>query len=318
MDFSIYDLNKNFLPSDVKKLSGDEVDSGENFWNLREMYGDDSEPQEVVPEKVEPENLKTSSFTKIFIMAPLKGGFTYYFFKAVRRLRIIDQSIQLTPQPFVLGTAISAAIIETALGIHALVLRCLGDRATYENLKDPAHATTACHLRQKSWKVISFCEAVPRKIDAIYSRIFAVRTEQDIRSQFPDNQKYYRDGDPDMMEIVRRAFCQMLEDLFKETLPFYLGVQGAALLGYPNPLSMMVLKGIHFNIIFNLFNNISNVYQEIKKSEDERADIVRNFNYLDGLSQLESRRGSNTGSDQNEEVELEGLEKYPGLFLATT
>lgn len=161
------------------------------------------------------------------------GGYLFYGITfLIKRAGMIDKGVVIQPFPYILSGVISASLVETAQLIHDAALCALGEREKYENLAHPNEASTFDHLRQKTWTIINGVERFQNDIDNLYSRLFNIRTAEQIRKDFATEKDYFIKGDPRFMEVFRRTFWEQVDETLKTSVPQELSIYAVEALGY--------------------------------------------------------------------------------------
>lgn len=251
-------------------------------------------------------------------LGALGGYIVYWINRLIAKMGWLGEGVVLQPLPYILAGIASAAIVETACLVHDAALYVLGDHDECEKLAELDDVSGFDRLRQKAWKVIDYADQAQKDIDVIYSRIFNIRTGEQIRTKYKTEKEYYL-SDPRFMEVARRAFCEQTAETFKTAIPQELGIYAVEALGYV-VVGGHLFAWLHGIMFFNgLVDKIGKVYQAIdleerkerKKRRDEHENRVA-FNtlaalYPDEIAKLDAELDILDDLDDLDEVEDETM-----------
>ena len=214
------------------------------------------------------------------------GGYIFYWMtRLIQRVGLLNEPGGVHPLPYVLSGVMGAAIVETERLTHDAALYALGSREKYVHLAHPHEASISDHLRQKSWKVITYAENVQKDVDVLFSRLFNIRTAEEIRSTCATEKDYFL-SDPKLMEIARRAFWEQVEETMRTSVPQELGIYAVEAMGY-TVLGGHLFVWLHGLMFFNnLISKIQNIYLRVEEAEKNEIK-KRLFDVLEELYPLE-------------------------------
>lgn len=198
----------------------------------------------------------------------LSGYIFYWITRLGARLGMIDKEAVIRPLPYVLSGIMSAGLVETVRLIYDLALSILGERKEYENLVNSEKASAFDRLRQKTWKVVTHVEKIQQEIDVIYSRLFDIRTEEEIRNKYPTDRQYYL-SHPTFTEVIRSVFKEQIKETMTAAVPQELGVYAVEAMGF-TIIGGHLFIWLHGVVFLNgLINKIGKVYEKIQAVEEE-------------------------------------------------
>jgi hypothetical protein len=119
------------------------------------------------------------------------------------------------PLPIIFTGMLGAAIVESIGLVYEIAKRCLGDREFFENFPadDINLLINLNKWRFHAWRGIFWLEKHVSVIDTIYSRIFNIRTGQELQD-FTIPEKEWK-----FMEIFRSAFNMQVQETMNKPYP---------------------------------------------------------------------------------------------------
>ena len=207
----------------------------------------------------------------------LSGYVIYWIFRLIDKVGggVMSNTAPIRPIPYVLAGVAMRAIIETAKLAHSAALSVMGKRSQYENLAAPQNASAFDRLRSRSWKIVSGVEKIHQKIDAIFSRVFKVRTAKEIRdNKIADRQLV-------TMEIFRLALSEQVKSTATSIVPMELGIYAVEALGYTFAIGHISLLFIGLNFVSGIILNAKNfVLRVAAEIEEEKKKLAEEVNKL--------------------------------------
>ena len=226
------------------------------------------------PAEVPPALKRTGEVIGSLAVGALGGYIFYWITRLVAWLGFLGEEGKgyISPLPYILTGVVSAALVETARLVYDAALAVLGDRNIYQNVNPGDKASALDKFRKHSWKVIGRAEGIQRDADVIFSRLFKIRTSEEIlNQQIPDRELYF-------MEISRRAFWTQLGESISTALPQELGIYAVEALGYTvlGGHLFIGLQGVSFMI--GLIDKIGAVYRKVDAEIEKEAAAKKKAN----------------------------------------
>lgn len=119
--------------------------------------------------------------------------------------------------PYLFNGLLTIVVWKTIKLVYLVAMRFLGERPeTIESLKTE---TKWDRLRKHGWEVIFCLENIHRKVDQGFSKIFRIRTLEEIKAQKIEDTDLFR------LEIFRRVFIDHIQESFDlKKLPWSIGI----------------------------------------------------------------------------------------------
>lgn len=221
----------------------------------------------------------------------LGGYICYWITRLIVKLGLLgEMGKNLTPLPFVLSGMVSAAIVEAAKLSYDISLYILGDREKLENLTPSGDHSAFDRLRQRCWKVISKMEEINETCDAIFSGIFGMRTNKEIRERGLSDRIIIETSEsylPGLREFSRRAFWEQVHETISTAVPQELGIYVVESYGYVI-FGGQVFIWIHALSFFTgLMQKVTNVYEKYHKDCEQRIKNEAEFDKFLSSSEFE-------------------------------
>ncbi|MFI0434580.1 MAG: hypothetical protein ACH350_02475 [Parachlamydiaceae bacterium] len=212
------------------------------------------------------------------LLTGILGGYVWYLsvklsVKLFGEPEGITQGVAITSYPYILSGVGGVLIFQSGKLVYDTALSVLGDRAHDQNGFSLPHPSAFDKIRQKTWKIITDIEQLEKKIDVIYSRVFNIRTEEEIRAQFATDDEYYS-TDFVVMEVARKSFYEEMNMIFQITLPRYLAIRAVEKMGFTLIGSSLILSFPAIHFVCGIINRIGSAYikaeqLKIKKNENQ-------------------------------------------------
>lgn len=155
------------------------------------------------------------------INAILLGGVQWYAIYWMTRLVCkigLVEGAKINPYTYIVFGMTMSGMVETAKLIYSFTIYLLGKREDFEVLVDPSNASRSDRLRHMGWKVVNQVEALQEKIDSIYSKVFHIRTAQEvIENDVPWQELSF-------MEKVRHLFPGEVHETVSQAVPYELSL----------------------------------------------------------------------------------------------
>lgn len=242
----------------------------------------------------------------------LGAGFGYFGYGLACLANRIEKGAVIQPTPYVLSGFLSASIVETARLAHDAAHYTLGEREKYEHLIHPNESSTFDHLRQKTWKIIACVEGLHKKVDTLYSNLFNIRTAEQIRIECPTDQDYYKKSVFKLMEAVRRAFWEQVEETMKTSVPQGLSLYTVEAMGYTIIGGHLFTQMLGLMFVVGFINKTGAIFE---KFEDEKLRVRENKRTCDLLAALYPYETAkmeaalaNSESFESEKIEEEAID----------
>lgn len=179
----------------------------------------------------------------------------------------------IKPTPYILAGLASGVILNTACLIYDVAASALGNREECEKLANSVKASSYDRLRQKVWKVISCVDKVQKKVDSVYSRIFKIQTEEEIRTRYATDNDYYL-SDPALMEIFRRAVLSQFVNSMQSVVSGELGIYAVKVVGYTIIANQFVVGWNVLTFILGVFSKMSQTLIAIDLAKNNSPEKV--------------------------------------------
>jgi hypothetical protein len=178
----------------------------------------------------------------------------------------------INPAPFVVGVTSTVAFKNLILGVEWAALKIIGNREEWEG-KEAAQTTSKLDgFRVRFWGMAKYYDSTVEKADKIYSRLFKVRTDNQIKASQISEENLT------MGERFRHVFKEAVRDFIVETLPFALSVLVVTtIFGGPALTVATVASGAFISLIF-FFNTLLVKEDALRKKIEEAKKAQDNPN----------------------------------------
>ena len=192
------------------------------------------------------------------------------------------RKVAISPLAYFLLGAASAAMIEAARLTYDVAHAVIGDRQKYENLTPNENSSKLEKFRNLSWRVISSAENAQKDADVIFSRLFGVRTVEEIHD------KKIADRDLYFMEVLRREFWAQVHETILTSVPQELSLYLVERIGF-TILAAHTFAWLHgLLFVTGIINKVGEVYKRIDAEElaEKRRAQAENKAYCDILEAM--------------------------------